>query len=131
METYVNDEWRMRVRRALERSWSYKTSYCFNPDTHLSYGQCAPTAIVIFETFGGEILKTDNAPCRSERHFYNRIDGVRVDFTADQFNAPLAYKDIPSNVADAITETMLDQADQMRVAFARAWTEESGIPPNQ
>lgn len=124
---HINEEWRIKVRRALERSWSNKTSLCFNANAPLSYGQCAPTAIVVFETFGGEILKTDNAPCLSKRHFYNWIAGERVDFTADQFNVPLVYKDLPSSVAEAITETWRDQADQMRAAFEREWKEEHAL----
>src|SRR4051794_40322667 len=96
------------VRRALERSWSLATSVCYNPSiAPLSYGQCAPTAVVICEAFGGEILRTEVEKLDGSaiRHFYNRIGGVRIDFTSDQFNIPnywrpLQYKDYPSSIAE-------------------------------
>jgi hypothetical protein len=119
------------IRQALEQSWSEKTSVCYNPESApLSYGQCAPTAIVVFETFGGEILRTEVPKWDGSliRHFYNRIDGQRHDFTGDQFNIPddpdywgeFIYKDILSSVAEAASETLPGQLVAMRLAFAKA-----------
>src|SRR5687768_16888861 len=100
------------IHRALERSWSAKTSVCYNPKiAPLSYGQCAPTAVVIAEMFGGEILKTQvrKKDGTSVRHFYNRIEGQRYDFTRSQiddlpdyFDA-LVYDDVVSNAAEAMS----------------------------
>ena len=114
------------LQRALAKSWSERTSICFNPSlAPRSYGQCAPTAIVIFELCGGEILRT--AVLKQDgvaiRHFYNRISGRRHDFTADQFEIPdywktVEYQDIPSSVEEALTETLPGQVDAMRSAFA-------------
>jgi len=123
----MSEELVRRIRRALERSWSGKTSVCYSPSAAPSYGQCAPTAIVIWERFGGEILKTDGWPPNG-RHFYNRIDGTKYDFTADQFEMPdyshrVEYKDILSNAAEAETETMAGQVDEMRRAFGKAFKE--------
>jgi hypothetical protein len=122
------------VRQALERSWSSKTSVCYNPEiAPLSYGQCAPTAAVVAETFGGEILKTQ-VPKRdgtSVRHFYNRIDGQRFDFTRSQFDdlpdywGPVVYDDTASSLADAITDMLPGQLEAMRVAFRRALDEQN------
>ena len=102
----MNEELARRSGSALERSWSAKTSICYSPSAVVSYGQCAPTAIVVWENFGGEILKTDGWPPNG-RHFYNRIDGRRYDFTADQFEMPgysheVEYKDILSSADEAI-----------------------------
>jgi hypothetical protein len=121
----MNEDLTRKVRRALERSWSYKTSICYSPSAAPSYGQCAPTAIVIWEYFGGEILKTDGWPPNGS-HFYNQIDGTRYDFTADQFKMPdyshqVNYKDILSNVAEAESETMPGQVAEMRSAFKKAF----------
>ena len=117
-----------KVRRALERSWSAKTSICFSQDAAPSYGQCAQTAIVIRETFGGEILKTSGWPPNG-RHFYNRIDGTRYDFTADQFSMPdyshdVSYDDILSSVEEAENETMFGQVEELRRAFRKAFNDE-------
>lgn len=118
-----------KIRRALEHSWSAKTSLCFSPDAAPSYGQCAPTAIVIWETFGGEVLKTAGWPPNG-RHFYNRIDGVRYDFTADQFSMPeyshdVQYNDILSSVEEAASETTFGQIEELRRAFRAAFIDEA------
>jgi hypothetical protein len=122
------------VRKALEQSWSSETSVCYNPKiAPLSYGQCAPTAAVVAETFGGEILKTQvpkkgSAPVR---HFYNRIGGQRYDFTRSQFDdlpdywGPVVYDDTPSSLADAMTEMLPGQLDAMRRALKRALNEQN------
>lgn len=125
----MDDALLSKVRHALERSWSAKTSVCFSPDAAPSYGQCAPTAIVIWETFGGEILKTSGWPPNG-RHFYNRIDGTRYDFTANQFSMPdyshdVKYDDILSSMDEAASETMFGQVEELRRAFREAFNDEN------
>jgi hypothetical protein len=134
MVTILSEDTKELVRRALERSWSSKTSVCYNPQiAPLSYGQCAPTASVIAETFGGEILKTQ-VPKKDgtfARHFYNRIEGERYDFTRNQFDdlpdywGPVAYDDTPSSFADAMTEMLPGQLEEMRAAFKKALGEQN------
>lgn len=129
----MDDALLSKVKRALVRSWSSKTSECFSPDALPSYGQCAPTAIVIFEAFGGEILKTSGWPKDDGhfgRHFYNRIDGTRYDFTADQFSMPdyshkVQYEDILSSVKEAMSETMFGQVEEMKRAFHEAFIDDN------
>ena len=116
-----------KVRAALERSWSTETSACFSPSAYPSYGQCAQTAIVIQETFGGEILRTTGWH-GTGNHFYNRIAGERVDMTADQFTMPnysydLKYEDCPSNATEAESECLPGQIDALRRAFVAARNE--------
>jgi len=125
----MTEELLRKIQRALKRSWSGKTSICYDPTAAPSYGQCAPTAIVIWENFGGEILRTDGWPPNG-RHFYNRIDGTRYDFTEDQFRMPdysheVQYKDILSDVTEAQSETMPGQVEEMRRAFRAALASES------
>jgi hypothetical protein len=123
----MNEELKEKIQLALQQSWSAATSVCYSEDAPASYGQCAPTAVVILENFGGEILKTDGWPPKG-RHFYNRIDGIRYDFTADQFKNPeyyheIEYKDLPSSAIEAATETLPGQIDAMRIAFKKAFSE--------
>lgn len=110
-----------RFRLALEKSWSAETSVCYSTEAAPSYGQCAQTAIVIQEHLGGEILRTTGWHGKG-RHFYNRIAGERVDFTADQFSMPgysydLKYEDHLSSAEEALSETIPGQVDALRIAF--------------
>lgn len=120
----------IKIKTALRKSWSRDTCMIFE-EQYPYYGQCAQTAIVIFEKFGGEILKTKGWP-RDEgsgRHFYNRINGIRYDFTAEQFyeipdyTYDLQYEDIISNVNEAETETNKNQIMALRNAFNTAFNE--------
>jgi hypothetical protein len=121
----MDAETKNEMRKVLEKCWSFKTSVCFNPDiAPLSYGQCAPSAIVTYEKFGGEILKTvvKKHDGNSIRHFYNYIDGQIVDLTADQFDIPeywceLTYDNTASSLEDALTEMLSGQIEAMRSAF--------------
>ncbi len=123
----MDDNLYQKIRHALERSWSSETSVCFSSDACASYGQCAQTAIVICEMFGGEILKTTGWH-GTGNHFYNRIDGKRCDFTADQFSMPdysydLVYHDWESSIEEATCEAIQGQVDALRRALRRALKE--------
>ena len=112
------------IRRALKESWSGHTQSPFDPENP-SYNQCSQTAIVVFEKFHGEILKTRVRTLDGHEylHFYNRIGGQRYDFTAQQFEhleycEELEYQDIPSNVSEAAAGLQGTQLSSMRSAFA-------------
>ena len=114
-----------RVRDALEKSWSAETSACYSKDAFSSYGQCAQTAILIYEFFGGEILCTTGWHGQG-RHFYNRINNERIDFTSDQFEMPnysykLTYDDRISSIEEALEETLPNQVNNLRRAFLQAY----------
>ena len=89
------------LSRRFHGAWSSETASKWTAE-HPALGQCSVTAIAVQRIAGGEILKTDSA---GGMHFYNRIDGVRYDFTASQFDEPLHYQDLPSNAADALSDT--------------------------
>lgn len=112
-----------KIRDALVKSWSPETSVCYSEDAAPSYGQCAQTAIVIHERFGGEILKTDGWGLRP--HYYNMIDGKRYDFTAGQFSempeykCDIEYKNLRSDAKEALTDTTPSQVEALRCAFEK------------
>lgn len=89
-----------RVRTALMRAWSLDTAVQWTAENPAS-GQCNVTAAVIYDLFGGEILRT-RLP--SVWHYYNRIAGVRVDLTDSQFHAPGALFDAPANYDDEVSD---------------------------
>ena len=102
-----------RVAAALLDSWSLKTSgqwLASNP----ARGQCNVTALLVNEFFGGEILKT---PLPEGDHFYNRIDGKRIDLTDSQFEAPVNYRDIASDRSEALAGTSVSKYEALRAAF--------------
>ena len=73
-----------RLRRELQQHWRADTSFwpdAWTPDRP-SFGQCAVTALLVHDRFGGELLRTMN---QGVLHYWNRLDGVDVDLTRDQF----------------------------------------------
>ena len=71
---------------------------------------------MINDYFGGRILKTRTGEAW---HFYNEIDGRRLDFTASQFAAPITYDDIPSSREEAFADTNAAEYAALTEAFLR------------
>ena len=82
---------------------------CWSPETCVSgwstenpcRNQCSVTALAVQHYFGGEVLKTKT---KGGTHFYNAIDGVRWDLATDQFDEPIPYEDLPSSIAEALSD---------------------------
>lgn len=58
-----------------------------------SYGQCAITAMLVYDMFGASIhrIRVDGGGT----HYFNKIDGHYIDLTVDQFdlyNIPVQYE---------------------------------------
>ncbi|MBR1176966.1 hypothetical protein JQ617_23650 [Bradyrhizobium sp. KB893862 SZCCT0404] len=107
------------VQRALRKAWSLSTSSQWTADNPAA-GQCNVTALLIHELFGGDLLKT---PLPAGDHFYNRIEGRRYDFTASQFDQPIAYMDLPTDPADAEQGATSSQLAALRTEFQTHRTE--------
>ncbi|WFU22076.1 hypothetical protein QA649_28780 [Bradyrhizobium sp. CB1717] len=103
------------VQRALSKAWSLSTSSQWRADNPAA-GQCNVTSLLIHDHFGGDLLKT---PLPAGDHFYNRIEGTRYDFTASQFDRPIAYVDLPTNRAEAELGATGEQLAELRAAFQR------------
>ncbi len=93
------------IEQKLIQCWSHKTSSRYSEENPYK-GQCSVTAIVIHEILGGEILKTRVG---NQWHYYNFINGQRIDFTKKQFEFEIKYQDILSNSIDAFTDTSIVQ----------------------
>ena len=89
-----------RVRAALSNAWSLDSAVQWTAENPAS-GQCNVTVAVISDLFGGEILRT-RLP--DAWHYYNRIDGVRMDLTGSQFSAPGASQEAPEDYEDEVTD---------------------------
>ena len=90
-----------KITTILVTSWSLASSTKWSSDNPAK-GQCGVTALVVHDLFGGAIKKTKLA---DGWHFYNVINGKRLDFTHSQFKEDIEYMDIPSNRGEAYLDT--------------------------
>ena len=70
-----------RLAELLPAAWSSDSAGPWSADNP-ARGQCSVTALLVHDLFGGEIMKTRVG---GAWHFYNRLDGRRIDLTAGQF----------------------------------------------
>lgn len=101
------------VQTTLRKAWSLSTASQWTASNPAA-GQCNVTALLIHDLFGGELLKT---PLPAGDHFYNLIEGKRYDFTASQFEQPIAYMDLPTSRTEAELGATSDQLAELRAAF--------------
>jgi hypothetical protein len=104
----------------LRRAWSSESSSLWTEDNP-ARGHCGVTSLVVQDHFGGEIQKT---PTTEGMHFYNHIDGQRYDLTAEQFEVPPTYLDLPSNRREAFADTNTDQYTHLSERFLNELSEE-------
>lgn len=74
--------------RALLGAWCQDTAHpsCqkeYDLENDPTYGQCAITAMLVCDMFGGTIHKIHVSG--GGTHYFNRIDGRYIDLTSDQF----------------------------------------------
>ncbi len=85
------------------------------------------TTMLIFDIFGGEILKTHY---KNGWHFYNRVNGKRIDFTRSEkgkSSGAIRFEDIPSS-PDEIHD-YFEKEDYLTffMRFVRAFEETVGL----
>lgn len=83
--------------KILRKAWTKETAYPSCQKDWLpndpSYGQCAITAMLVYDLFGGSIhrIRVDGGGT----HYFNKINGQYVDLTREQFdlyNIPVSYE---------------------------------------
>jgi hypothetical protein len=104
-----------QVARALRMSWSLASARQWTAENPAA-GQCNVTALLIYQLFGGELLKTS---LPDGDHFYNRIGGCRYDFTDSQFTQPITYSDLVATRAEAERGATGAELTALRSAFER------------
>ncbi|MCF3642119.1 hypothetical protein LXM94_19305 [Rhizobium sp. TRM95111] len=118
------------LRRAIAHGWSSETSSKWRLDNP-ALGQCSVTALVAQEIAGGAILKT---AVGSAWHFYNEIDGRRIDFSESQFDGPIVYDDLATDREEAFADTSARQHEtllrRVRLTLARDPSTD-GLRPNR
>jgi hypothetical protein len=88
-------------------------------------------SFLIHDIFGGEILKTHK---KNGWHFYNRIEGKRIDFTDLNNNKSLSYssfEDIPSTPDETHNYFATEDYSTFLMRFVRAFEEAVGLKRTQ
>lgn len=92
-----------KLYAVLRQTWKSDTAYrsCQTEwiPTDPSYGQCAITAMLVYDMFGGSIhrIRVNGGGT----HYFNKIDGHYVDLTREQFDLydiPITYE--PNELMD-------------------------------
>ncbi|NMG08230.1 hypothetical protein [Brasilonema sp. UFV-L1] len=101
------------IKEILRKCWSLKSSTLWT-ENNPARGQCNVTALVIQDCFGGKIFKTKVS---DKWHFYNSIDGLSYDFTAEQFESPVEYLDLPATREEALADLNINQYAYLSTRF--------------
>ena len=90
-------------------------------------GKDVVVSLMIHDIFGGEILKTK---MKRRWHFYNRIDGKRLDFTIkDQTKSSVDYnfEDIPSSPSETYFYVEKEEYSTFLMRFIMVFEEAVGL----
>jgi hypothetical protein len=115
----------MIVQKALNHSWTEDSNPLWANNTK-SDEQGSLTSLLIYDIFGGEILKT---PEKEGWHFYNRIDGERIDFTRPEIiksSDNIRFKDFPSSPDETYKYFEQEDYSTLFLRFIRAYEEAAG-----
>lgn len=108
----MTPEQRQRLRRKFEAAWSAETAVShadWTPERP-STGQCAVTALLVQDFYGGALLR---AMAGDESHYWNRLsDGSEIDLTRDQFDTDEGWELDP--VEERSREYVLSNRDTAR-----------------
>lgn len=111
-----------KLHSALKHSWSKRTAVQWTKQNPAA-GQCNVTSAVVRDLFGGEVLRTKVS---DTWHYYNRINGKRIDFTDSHFtasgalfSAPETYLDEVSSTVDAMQGISPDEYNILREALLK------------
>jgi len=114
------------VRKALKQVIEVDNKPELNPyDT--SDNQSSVISQLIYDIFGGEILKTHN---NKGWHFYNRINGKRFDFTESESGTPSGsgnFEDILSTPDDTYKYFGEENYSTFFMKFIGAFEETVGL----
>ena len=117
---------RMIVQEALKNSSALDNIRGESPDNQTD---CPDSVIslLIHDIFGGEILKTRK---KEGWHFYNRIEGERIDFTIpekEKSSEDYRFEDIPSTPDETYNYFEQEDYSTFLMRFVRAFEEAVGL----
>jgi len=115
---------RLVVHEALKRSRASDNNPELVRKNHED-DQDSEISLLIHDIFGGEILKTHN---KKGWHFYNRIDGERIDFTKseiDNSSQDNQFEDIPATPDE--TQNYIEQEKYANFFMRFIWAFEEAV----
>ena len=110
------------IQKALVSTWE--------PDSNRGWSsedQSRTISRLIYDIFGGEILKTHN---RKGWHFYNRVNGRRIDFTGLKTGKANGFKrleDIPSSPEETYNYFEKEDYSSFFMSFINAFEVTVGL----
>jgi hypothetical protein len=116
----------MVVRKALKRTWAFDKIPERTPNNSTD-DLSSVTSQLIHDIFGGEILKTRN---NKGWHFYNRINGERIDFTIlrrSKSSKKFQFEDLPSTPYETYKYFEPEDYSTFFTRFIRAFEEAIGL----
>jgi hypothetical protein len=96
------------IQEAIKQTWAWENHSTITNNRSIKRLD-KEVSLLIHDIFGAEILKT---PLKKGWHFYNRIDGERIDFSdsdVDKLSKDDHFEDIPSNPDE--TSLYFEQVD--------------------
>jgi hypothetical protein len=114
------------VKKALISTWGLDKSTDLTT-VGLPVEQSCETSTLIFDIFGGEILKTHY---KEGWYFYNRINGKRIDFSRSKTGKSSVVKrleDIPSTPEETYNYFEKEDYSIFFTRFIRAFEETVGL----
>jgi hypothetical protein len=121
---------RMIVQEALNRTWALENCPGWAPYNPAD-DQSSVTSQLIYDIFGGEILKTHK---KSGWHFYNRINGERIDFTElerTKNSKDCHFDDIPATPDDTNLYFAQEEYFTFLASFITVFEETVGLEKYQ
>lgn len=106
------------VNNALKRSWTNELP---------TENKDSLTSVLIHDIFGGEILKTHR---KNGWHFYNRIEGRRIDFTTpdkSNYSKKNRFEDIPATSDETYNDMDQEDYSSFLIRFVRVFEEAVGL----
>jgi hypothetical protein len=114
------------IQEALKNSSESDNNPGYTPNNLADY-QDSVISLLIHDIFGGEILKTHK---KKGWHFYNRIDGERIDFTKPELSKSSddnSFEDIPSTPDETYNYFEQEDYSTFFLRFIRAFEEAVGL----
>ena len=118
------------VQEALKHSLELDDKPEVSPDNQTD-DQDSVVSLMIHDIFGGEILKTHK---KKGWHFYNRINGERIDFTRSEMGKSSEdnrFEDIPSTPDETYNYFQEEDYSTFLMRFVRTFEEAVGLDKYQ